>query len=216
MEATILSKENYMPKASSWKVADELYPVSSIIIDKNEYGLSYYCNDESAGIQAKIRNQAIAGKTVELGFSEFSSDDNDVWLYVRLYTDSRNYTEIISEHNFVGPSGKFEIEMPSEFYELRVRFRHDWASSVSTTITVHDAYLRIVEIDDCINFHKVSQTNLPKSVTPGSEHIYIVGNNTKAKMYVSAKDGSLVGISGIDEAMTDDEINAAFTGVFGV
>lgn len=205
-----------MPKASSWGVGDVLYPVSSIIIDKNEYGLSYYCNNESACLQARITDQAIAGKTVELGFSEFSSDDNNVWLYVRLYTDSSNYTEVISEHNFTGPSGKFEIEIPSTFYELRVRFRHDWGSNVSTTITVHDAYLRIVEIDDCINFHKVSQTNLPKSVTPGSEHIYIVGDNTKAKMYVSAKDGSLVGISGTDEAMTDDEINVAFTGVFGI
>ena len=216
MGATKLSKENYMQKASSWDVSDVLYPVSSIIIDKNEYGLSYYCNNESSCLQARIRDQAIAGKTVELGFSEFSSDDNNVWLYVRLYTDSSNYTEVISEHNFTGPSGKFEIEIPSTFYELRVRFRHDWGSNVSTTITVHDAYLRIVEVDDCINFHKVSQTNLPKSVTPGSEHIYIVGDNTKAKMYVSAKDGSLVGVSGTDEAMTDDEINVAFTGVFGI
>ena len=216
MEATKLSKENYMPKASSWETGDSLYPVSSIIIDKNEYGLSYYCNSESSYLQTRIKDQAIAGKTVELGFSEFSSDDNDVWLYVRLYTDSSNYTEVINEHNFAGPSGKFEIEIPSTFYELRVRFMHDWGSNVSTTVTVHDAYLRIVEIDDCINFHKVSQTNLPKSVTPGSEHIYIVGDNTKAKMYVSAKDGSLVGISGADEAMTDDEINIAFTGVFGI
>lgn len=216
MEATKLSKENYMPKSSSWRTGDDTYPVSSIVIDKNEYGLSYYCNAESSYLQVDMRNQAIAGKTVELGFSEFSSDDNDVWLYVRLYTDSHNYTEVINEHNFTGPSGKFQIEIPSAFYKLLVRFRHEWASSVSTTITVHDAYLRIVEIDDCINFHKVSQTNLPKSVTPGSEHIYIVGDNTKAKMYVSAKDGSLVGISGTDEAMTDDEINAAFTGVFGV
>ncbi len=200
-----LSKENYIPLTSEWTVGNIAYPPTNIRLT-GDYSVTYHATNEESFIQARIKNQALAGKKVAFGFSDFRADDGKAWIYVRLYTTSSDYTEIINIENYPGGAGQFEIEIPESFHELRIRPRHMWQSdNVDTDITIENAYVKIIEVDPSIQFHKILIDNVPSSVEPGTEHIYYAKDESYIRTFISTKEGNVLEIK--PQVITADDIS---------
>ncbi len=199
-----LSKENYIPLTSEWTAGDIAHPPTNIRLT-GDYSVTYHATNEGAYLEAQVKNQTLAGKKVAFGFSDFRADDGKAWVYARLYTTSDNYTEILNIENYAGGAGQFEIEIPESFYELRLRLRHMWSSNVDTDITVKDAYLKIIEIDPSIQFHKVLIDKVPSSIEHGTEHIYYAKDESCIRTFISTKEGNVLEIK--PQAITVDYIS---------
>lgn len=202
-----LSKENYIPLTSEWTTGSVNHPPTNIRLT-GDYSVIYHATNEESYLQARVKNQALAGKKVAFGFSDFRADDGEAWVYARLYTTSNNYTEILNIENYAGGAGQFEIEIPESFYELRLRLRHMWSSSVDTDITVKDAYVKIIEVDPSIQFHKVLIGNVPSSVERGTEHIYYAKDESCIRTFISTKEGNVLEIK--PQAIAGDYISSLF------
>lgn len=174
--------------------------VKNTIHYADDYSCAFKATDEGDYIRWS-GNNALAGKKLELGWSSFSCGDGRGWINVRLYAEDGSYTNAVS-HYSTDVATKYVIEAPAGLTELRIYVRHDWDSDgfPETEIAIQGMYLydTATQSQTAINFHKTLNANLPGSVTPGTEHIYMTTDGSTVNMYISNKEGKIipVGLAG--------------------
>lgn len=174
-------------------------------------------NNSSAYVRYRITTPPWPDVAYKIGFGEYTSDKKSrIRLRSEAIGGAYEYFLVVQNAGTTIVDQEDSGFFPSDLYEFTYYIQPDSPVSYPVTIVLKDPYIYDVTVVEgfAINFHKVTEANLPQSVTVGTEHIYFMlpdGSNF-ARMYVSKLNGGLipVGTTGFDyiNAYTQAHIDA--------
>lgn len=206
-----MAQTNLLPVFQNWTKSGNAE--TTITYGPNDYSCSYTATTESDYVRTSIVPTALLGKTLKIGYESFTSEDNEQWLNVRSYIADGTYTNIVSNQS----PGVTEVEfiVPLDCTELRFYMRHEWDSDgfPATVVSISNVYMHDAAAISltAINFHKITKSNLPLSVTAGEEHVYYTTDGTRVEMYITNKSGYVIPVNLDASAPENDDYYNAYT-----
>jgi hypothetical protein len=206
-----MANTNLLPKFDKWEKVShedtngEVGKTWAISVDG--YSCSFTVTNESSYIRYRIQDTitTMRGHTLKLRVENFTSSDNSPILEIRDFTDLDNYVYTRVRLNYEDYLStmpfEYDITISTDCKRLEIRFGHNYDSDgidPPATLTVVNPVLidTYKESPITLNFHKVLEENLPKSVPAGTQHIYYTTDGTTVKQYISNQEGYLIPVGG--------------------
>jgi hypothetical protein len=208
-------------------MADNLFPLftataawsrppltDSIVIYDDGRSAQWDAVNDSSYFAFEDVTQRYNGRTLRISGSAYYSSDGYARLRIISYKPDGSYITIVSLLQEDGQIGNFpfthDFLVPTDSTEIKIYFRNNSpASEPYATVTMKAENISLLDTTVVstvgLNFWKVAESNLPASVTPGTEHIYFTTDGATVKMWISTLTGGLVQVSSGDIISGDVE-----------